>query len=96
MATIVVQYALRFDRKNEISDTDKTSKGLVQLEIYFDRKRIYKSTGFRLTRSEWDYKKNRPKDPILNRKLETIISEFRAFEDEFRAKNKTFALTDFQ
>ena len=96
MVTKLVEYSLRLDRKKQIIKNDNLSKGLIEIRMYLNRETSYLSTGRRITWTEWNEKKNVPKDAILRREIENIISELKAFESEFRTKNKTFALTDFK
>ena len=89
-------FSLRFDRKNQINATDATSTGLIEIRMYFDGKASYKSTGYRVTPDQWNKKKNVPKDALMFRNIQTLISEYQRFESEFRAIHKKFTIQDFR
>ena len=88
MVTKFTDFSLRFDRKNQINTTDATSTGLIEIRMYFDGKASYKSTGYRVTPDQWNKKKNVPKDALMFRNIQTLISEYQTFESEFRAIHK--------
>ena len=85
MVTKFTEFSLRFDRKNQIESNDITSTGLIEIRMYFDGKASYKSTGYRVTPDQWNKKKNVPKEALMLRNIETLISELKTFESEFRA-----------
>lgn len=96
MVTKFTEFSLRFDRKGQIDPTDATSTGLIEIRMYYNGKASYKSTGYRVVSSQWNTKKNIPKDSLILRNIDTMISELKAFESEFRVINKTFTLNDFK
>lgn len=85
MVTKFTEFSLRFDRKNQIITTDTTSTGLIEIRMYYDGKASYKSTGYRVTQAQWNKKKNVPKDALMLRNIQTLISEYQIFESKFRA-----------
>jgi integrase len=96
MVTKFTEISLRFDRKGQIDLNDGTSTGLIEIRMYYDGKASYKSTGYRITSSQWNAKKNIPKDTLMLRNIETLISELKTFESEYRAIHKTWCLDDFK
>jgi integrase len=96
MVTKFTEISLRFDRKGQIDLNDGTSTGLIEIRMYYDGKASYKSTGCRITSSQWNAKKNIPKDTLMLRNIETLISELKTFESEYRAIHKTWCLDDFK
>lgn len=96
MITKFTEFSLRFDRKSKINLNDTTSKGLIEIRMYYDGKASYKSTGYRVTQDHWNRKKNVPRDTLMLRNIQTLISEYQTFESEFRAINKTWCLNDFK
>ncbi len=96
MVTKFTDFSLRFDRKNQINLNDITSTGLIEIRMYYDGKASYKSTGYRITSDQWNKKKNVPKDTLILRNIEMMISELKTFESEYRAINKSWCLDDFK
>lgn len=96
MVTKFTDFSLRFDRKNQINLNDITSTGLIEIRMYYDGKASYKSTGYRITSDQWNKKKNAPKDSLMLRNIEMMISEYQTFESEFRAIHKTFSIEDLK
>lgn len=89
-------FSLRFDRKNQINLNDTTSTGLIEIRMYYDGKASYKSTGYRITSYTWNKKKNIPKDTLILRNIEMMVSELKTFESEYRAIHKTWCIKDFK
>ena len=96
MVTKFTEFSLRFDRKGQLDLNDKTSTGLIEIRMYYNGKASYKSTGYRITQDQWNKKKNVPKDALMLRNIQTLISEYQTFESEFRAIQKTFSLKDLK
>ena len=96
MATKFTDFSLKFDRKKSINLNDITSAGLIEIRMYYDGKASYKSTGYRITSDQWNVKKNIPKDTLILRNIEMIISELKTFESEYRAIHKTWCLDEFK
>ena len=96
MVTKFTQFSLIFDRKNQINLTDITSTALIEIRMYYDGKASYKSTGYRITSDQWNKKKGIPKDDLMLRNIETLISELKTFESNYRAVNKTWSLDYFK
>ena len=96
MVTKFTQFRLVFDRKNQIDTKDKDSLGTIEIEMSLDGKRKLAVTPYRITKEQWHEKKKVPKDALMLRNLETLISELKTFETEFRAVNKVFTLNDFK
>lgn len=92
MVTKFSEFSLRFDRKGQLDLSDKISTGLIEIRMYYNGKASYKSTGYRITQDQWNKKKNVPKDALMLRNIQTLISEYQTFESEFRAIHKTFSL----
>lgn len=68
-----------FDRKHTAS---KTTKGTVQIEILFERKRKWLSTGVRLYSDQWSEKtkvKNTVQSLDLNERLDTQMRNINEF-----------------
>lgn len=77
-------YKFVFDRLNEAKTKGKV-RGLIQIEVYFDRKRKYISTGIHVKPSEWDSKRGEikakhPSYETLNIKLKNQVKELRDIE----------------
>ena len=96
MVTKFTKFRLVFDRKNQIDVKDKESLGTIEIEMSLDGKRKLAVTPYRITKEQWHVKKKVPKDALMLRNLETLISELKTFETEFIAVNKTFTLNDFK
>lgn len=96
MVTKFTEFSLRFDRKGQLDFNDKTSTGLIEIRMYYNSKASYKSTGYRITQDQWNKKKNVPKDALMLRNIQMLISEYQTFESEFRAIHKTFSLEDLK
>jgi integrase len=96
MVTKFTDFSLRFDRKGQLDSNDKESTGLIEIRMYYNGKASYKSTGYRITQDQWNKKKNVPKDALMNRNIQTMISEYQTFESEFRAIHKTFSIEDLK
>ena len=96
MVTKFTDFSLRFDRKGQLDSNDKESTGLIEIRMYYNGKAGYKSTGYRITQDQWNKKKNAPKDALMNRNIQTMISEYQTFESEFRAIHKTFSIEDLK
>ncbi|MEA5457931.1 site-specific integrase [Arcicella sp. LKC2W] len=96
MVTKFADFSLRFDRKGQLDANDKESTGLIEIRMYYNGKASYKSTGYRITQDQWNKKKNAPKDALMNRNIQTMISEYQTFESEFRAIHKTFSIEDLK
>ena len=65
MVTKFTDFSLRFDRKNQINLTDITSTGLIEIRMYFNGKASYKSTGYRITKDQWNEIKKVPKNAMI-------------------------------
>ena len=96
MVTKFTDFSLRFDRKGQLDSNDKESTGLIEIRMYYNGKASYKSTGYRVTQDQWNKKKNAPKDALMNRNIQTMISEYQTFESEFRAIHKSFSIEDLK
>lgn len=96
MVTKFTDFSLRFDRKGQLDANDKESTGLIEIRMYYNGKASYKSTGYRITSDQWNKKKNIPKDTLMLRNIEMMISELKTFESEYRAINKTWCLDNFK
>lgn len=96
MVTKFTDFSLRFDRKGQLDSNDKESTGLIEIRMYYNGKASYKSTGYRITQDQWNKKKNAPKDALMNRNIQTMISEYQTFESEFRAIHKSFSIEDLK
>lgn len=96
MVTKFTAFSLIFDRKKSIILNDITSVGLIDIRMYYDGKASYKSTGYRITNDQWNKKKNIPKDTLILRNIEMMISELKTFESEYRAIHKTWCLEYFK
>jgi integrase len=96
MVTKFTDFSLRFDRRGQLDSNDKESTGLIEIRMYYNGKASYKSTGYRITREQWNKKKNVPKDTLMLRNIDTLISELKAFESEYRAIHKTWCLDNFK
>ncbi len=88
-----IEYSLRFNRKKRLDTNDNAP---IEIRMYLNGKASYKGTGISITPDGWNKSKNRPKDNFINRKCETIISELKVFELEFRQKNGRFTVQDFK
>ena len=88
-----IEYSLRFNRKKRLDINDNAP---IEIRMYLNGKASYKGTGISITPEGWNKSKNRPKDNFINRKCETIISELKVFELEFRQKNGRFTVQDFK
>ena len=71
---------LVFDRKKEADDyksRNPSRKGLLQIEIYHERKRKYFSTGVKLYRGQWHdirWVVNHPNSHNLNAQLNVLVT----------------------
>ena len=88
-----IEYSLRFNRKKRLDINDNAP---IEVRMYLNGIASYKGTGISITPNGWNKAKNRPKDNFINRKCETIISELKVFELDFRQKNGTFTMKDFK
>lgn len=88
-----IEYSLRFNRKKRLDTNDNAP---IEVRMYLNGKASYKGTGMSITPEGWNKAKNRPKDNFVNRKCETLISELKVFELEFRQKNGRFTIQDFK
>ena len=96
MVTKFTEFSLRFDRRNQLNPSDATITGLIEIRMYYDGKASYKSTGYRITSDQWNKKKGIPRDALMLRNIETLISELKTFESNYRAVNKTWDLDYFK
>ena len=88
-----IEYSLRFNRKNRLDTNDKAP---IEIRMYLNGEASYKGTGLSITPEGWNKAKNRPKENFINRKCETLISDLKVFELEFRQKNGGFTIKDFK
>lgn len=81
-----------FDRKHTAS---KTTKGTVQIEILFERKRKWISTGVRLYSDQWNDKtkvKNTVQSVDLNERLDAQMQNINEFINNLIKKQRGFQL----
>ena len=88
-----VEFSLRFNRRNKL---DKNGKGLIEVRMYHNGKATNHSTGILVMPKEWNFDKGIPKDNGIKRKCDTLIQDLQEFESNFRVKNGSFSLADFQ
>jgi hypothetical protein len=88
-----IEYSLRFNRKNRLDTNDKAP---IEIRMYLNGEASYKGTGLSITPEDWNKAKKRPKDNFINRQCETLISDLKVFELEFRQKNGGFTIKDFK
>lgn len=88
-----IEYSLRFNRKNKLDTNDKAP---IEVRMYLNADTSYKGTGISIKPEEWNKAKKRPKDNFKNRQCETLISDLKVFELEFRQKNGRFTIKDFK
>lgn len=90
------QYRYVHNRRNKLN---ADGKGLVQLEVYYNRLRRYISTGIYLMPSQWDDEKQKvkkhPEQVQKNLILEQIISPIREWEIKLIAGGQSFSWQQF-
>ena len=82
-----------FNRKNLLN---KEGKAPIQVQVYFDKKRIYFDTKIKIKPSEWDDRnqkiKNVPNAIELNNHIDKFIRQLQDIELRYTALNKPFNL----
>lgn len=84
-----------FNRKKQ---TDNQGLSLIEISVFHDGKRQYKSTGFRVAERQWDAKKqrvaNHPKAAHINAAISQYVSALQQREVELLAKMKPYTVKD--
>jgi hypothetical protein len=75
-------YTLVYNRKNQLN---KQGKALVQIQVYYNKKRKWLGTNVYLTPKEWDAKRmkvatSHPQCDELNKELQAHIERLQTFE----------------
>lgn len=80
-----------FDRKKSAT---KEKEALVQIEVLFERKKKYLSTGVRVKSDEWTDKtkvRNRPDMMQLNERIDIMIRDISEYSNSLQKKNEAFS-----
>lgn len=91
-----------FDRKNvadSIKDKVRNKKGLLQIEIYFEKQRKYFSTGVKLLKGQWHEQKwvvNHPDSANLNKQLKALLEMINANITSQITKNNSFSFSELE
>ena len=84
-----------FNRKKQ---TDNQGLSLIEISVFHDGKRQYKSTGFRIAEKQWDAQKqrvtNHPKAAHINAVISQYISRLQQREVELLSKMKPYTVKD--
>ena len=84
-----------FNRKKQ---TDNQGLSLIEISVFHDGKRQYKSTGFRIAEKQWDAKNqrvtNHPKAAHINAVISQYISRLQQREVELLSKMKPYTVKD--
>lgn len=86
-----VSVRLIFDRKHVATKKHQAS---VQLEVTYQSKRKFISSGVRLYSDQWGKElkvKNHPQSPLLNQQLADMVADIYEFAHELQTKNKSFS-----
>jgi integrase len=92
MKSLFVDYSLRFNRKNQLN-ADGTA--LIQVRMYLNGQTRYYSTGIYINPTEWNAKKNLPKDHTTQKKINQLILQLETYETDYRKEHKGFTLDNF-
>lgn len=91
----MAKFNLIFNRKKK---TDGTGLSLVEISVFHDGKRRYKSTGFRIAEKQWDAQKqrvtNHPKAAHINAVLTQQIAQLQQREVELLSKMQPYTVAD--
>lgn len=91
----MAKFNLIFNRKKK---TDGTGLSLIEISVFHDGKRQYKSTGFRIAEKQWDAQKqrvtNHPKAAHINAVISQYISHLQQREVELLSKMKPYTVKD--
>lgn len=86
-----VSVRLVFDRKHVATKKHQAS---VQLEVTYQSKRKFISSGVRLYSDQWGKElkvKNHPQSPLLNQQLADMVADIYEFAHELQTQNKPFS-----
>jgi integrase len=92
MKSLFVDYSLRFNRKNQLN---ANGEAVIQVRMYLNGQTRYYSTGIYINPSEWNTKKNLPKDHITLKKVNQLILQLETYETDYRKEHTRFTLDNF-
>ena len=92
MKSLFVDYSLRFNRKNQLN---ANGEAIIQVRMYLNGQTRYYSTGIYINPSEWNLKKNLPKDHTTLKKTTQLILQLETYETDYRKEHKRFTLDNF-
>jgi site-specific recombinase XerD len=79
-----MSFKVVFDRKN-VADIKKV-KGLVQIEIYSARKRMYVNTGIKVFKNQWDSNRSLVKNSMLQNEYNKTITSYLKICESYRER----------
>ena len=92
---IMAKFNVIYNRKKQ---TDNKGLALIEISIFHDGKRKYKSTGFRILEKQWDGKNqrviNHPKATHINATLTQYIAQLQQNEVQLLTKMKPYTVAD--
>jgi integrase len=92
MKSLFVDYSLRYNRKNQLNTN---GEAVIQVRMYLNGQTRYYSTGIYINPSEWNLKKNLPKDHITLKKTTQLILQLETYETDYRKEHTRFTLENF-
>ena len=91
----MAKYNVIFNRKKK---TDREGLSLIEISVFYNGKRQYKSTGFRISERQWDAKAqrvtNHPKAAQINATISQYLSGLQQREVELISKMKPYTVAD--
>ncbi|MFN8353647.1 MAG: Arm DNA-binding domain-containing protein [Spirosomataceae bacterium] len=86
-----IKFDLIFNRTRKLN---RKGKALVQIQAYLNGCRRYFSTQVYLTPTEWDTKRQEPKEPLIRARVRGMLSDFEKFVQKNHAEGKIVTLSD--
>ncbi len=93
MNSLFVNYSLRFNRKKKLNSN---GEALIQIRMYLNSQTRFYSTEVYVKPSDWNDKKDVPKDLSLQRKISQLLHELSTFEADYRKEHHSFNLDYFE
>ncbi len=92
MKSLFVDYSQRYNRKNQLNTN---GEAVIQIRMYLNGQTRYYSTGIYIKPSEWNAKKNLPKDHTTLKKVNQLLLQLETYETDYRKEHKRFTLENF-
>lgn len=92
MKSLFVDYSLRYNRKNQLN---ANGEAVIQVRMYLNGQTRCYSTGIYINPSEWNAKKNLPKEHTTLKKVNQLILQLETYETDYRKEHKGFRLENF-